>query len=246
MPHGSQVDAAAQRARATLQLARDYENAGRPTDYARALGAACEFACRALAVGWGDPRSSRHRLAEFIRDYLSDYVDAAELNIIELIWSQGDEVMPFPGFVDGVEAVIEHLLQLASQGPPNGWNPPTYHVITWDQLTAVEQAFMQQMLAIAKFYGGPGTRVYLHGSRAKGRANAGSDYDILAIFPDETPTTWPWQAMGYMTKVANSQSVEVSPYWFYQSVWDDPSTADDPTLVEQVKRYGIEVPDPVS
>jgi hypothetical protein len=242
MSRGSQVDAATQRARDALQLTREYENAGRPIEYARSLGAACEFACRALAVAWGDPRSSRHRLAELIRDYLNNYVNAAELNIIELIWNQGDEVILLPGFVDGVQAVIEHLLQLASQGPPVGWNTPTYSALTWDQLTDAEQAFMQQMLAIAKIYGGPGTRVYLHGSRAKGQATDGSDYDILTIFPNEVLSIWPGQAMGYMTKVAIDQGIEVSPYWFYQSVWDDPSTADDPTVLEQVKRYGIEVP----
>jgi hypothetical protein len=242
MSRGSQVDAATQRARGALQLAREYENAGKATEYALSLGAACEFACRALAVAWGDPRASRHRLAEFIRDYLNDYVNAAELNIIELIWNQGEKLIPLPGFVDGVQAVIEHLLELASQGPLDGWNPPTYRALTWDQLTDTEQAFMQKMFAIARTYGGAGTRVYLHGSRAKGQATDGSDYDILTIFPNEVLSIWTGQAMGYMTRVAGDQDIEVSPNWFYQSVWDDASTADDPTLLEQVKRYGIEVP----
>jgi len=42
--------------------------------------------------------------------------------------------------------------------------------------------------------------------------------------------------------VANSQGMMVSPYWFYQSFWDDLSTMDDPALVEQVMRYRIETP----
>jgi hypothetical protein len=242
MSHGSQVVAATQLARQALQLAREYENAGRSVDYARSLGAACEFACRALAVSWGDPRSSRRRLAEFIRGYANDYVSAAELGIIELIWNQDDQIVPLPGFIDVIEAIMEQLLQLASQGPPDGWNPPTYHVLTWDQLTKVEQGFLLQMLTIAKFYGGSGTHIYLHGSRAKGRAAPNSDYDILTIFPNEVQDIWPPQAMGNMTKAANRQDVDVSVYWFYQRVWDDPTTADDPTFIEQVKRYGIEVP----
>jgi hypothetical protein len=242
MPFGSQVTAATQLARQALQLAHEYENAGRSVDYARSLGAAFEFACRALAVSWGDPRSSRRRLAEFIRDCANDQVSAAELGIIELIWNQDDQIVPLPGFIDVVEAIMEQLLQLASQGPPDGWNPPTYHALTWDQLTEIEQGFLLQMLTVAKFYGGSDTRVYLHGSRAKGQATANSDYDILAIFPNEVQNIWPPQAMGNMTKVANRQDVGVSVYWFYQRVWDDSTTVDDPTFIEQVKRYGIEVP----
>jgi hypothetical protein len=244
MPRGSQVDSATHLARQALHLAREDEAAG-GSRYAAYLGSACELACRALAVAWGDPRSSRRRLAEFIRDYLSDYVNATEVGIIELIWNHADEVVPIPGFVDVVEVIVDRLLDLASQGPPDGWNPPTYHMLTWNQLTDAEQAFMLEMLTIAKFYSGPSgprTHVYLHGSRAKGQATADSDYDILIIFPDEVIEIWTGQAMGRMVEVAKSQGVEVSTKWFYQSTWDDPSTMDDPTLVEQVKRYGIEVP----
>ena len=244
MSSNLQVAVAIRDARDALRRAQ--QDAGRSPGAGANLGLACELAVRAVSVAWGDPRASRRKLAEFIRDYLDEYVTSAELLIIEEAWDRADILKAFPGFIEGVNKIVEHLIELANQGPPTGWIRPTHCAIRWEELSNAEQSFILTMSGIAKEYGGPDARVYLHGSRAQGIAADDSDYDILSVFPDALPSDCPGQAMGDMHCVAESLGEKVSQNWVYEGVWRDPGTADYSTLVMEVKKCSIEVPNLLS
>jgi hypothetical protein len=140
-----------------------------------------------------------------------------------------------------VESIVEHLILLAEQGPPSGWDAPKYDAIGWDELSYIEQSLMLRMQAIAIHYGGPGTRVYLHGARAKGQATEHSDYDIFVVFPDGTNQYNTAYAMSDMNHLAGLEGIHTSRDWVYESAWRAPDPVRT-TIIQEVKSYGIEIP----
>lgn len=230
-----------------MDLATEATREG-PADFGKSIAAACEYAARAVAVAWGEPRASRRRLAGFLRDSLGEVVPAEESGLIEYIWNRvAEDTRKWPPSADLVAAlnvIVEHLIQLAKQGPPEGWAPPEYRSLEWHALSGTEQTFMLLILGIVRRYGGNSTQVYLHGTRAKGNATEQSDYDIFVVFPDDIDRYDRAEAMSEILHSAERRDVKVSLDWDYAASWDDPTTLNDPTLIEQVKRYGIEVPGP--
>jgi hypothetical protein len=242
MNRPQQAEAAMTLARRALELAQ--QNRTWPA-FDRSLAAACEYAVRAVAVAWGDPRASRKRLAEFLRGPFSQFLNEGEADVVDEIWSYQEQGQPAPfahaALMSGVKSIVEHLVQLAEQGPPAEWSPPTYSVVGWNGLSVDEQTIMLKMKEIALRYGGPDTHVYLHGARAKGQAHGDSDYDIYVVFPDSIDRYGAAYAMSDMNDVAEQYDVRTSRDWVPEHTWQSPDPGHE-TIVLEVRSYGIEVP----
>lgn len=245
MDRPQQAETAIEAARRALDIAG--QDLGTWPDFDRSLAAACEYAVRAVTVAWGHPRASRRRLGEFLRGPLAAFINNQETAVVDTLWSYQDRNQAVPvassTLMDSVKSIVEHLIQLAEQGPPITWDRPTYNIVGWDGLSPDEQSLMLEMRAIALRYGGLGTRVYLHGARAKGQGDDDSDYDIYVVFPDGTDRYDCAYTMSDMNDLALNKGVRTSRDWVSERIWQNP---DPPhvTIVQEVKSYGIEVPAP--
>lgn len=231
---------------ARVALSNAHSNTSNWPSCGNSLAAACELAVRAISVAWGDPRASMARLTEFLNYPLGLELEASDIAVVEALWQyRAAEVRRKPheaeALIQVAEAIVEKLVQLATQAPPSAWIPPSYNKVSWDSLSDRDKSFLTEVHNMAVRLAGPEVLTYLHGSRAKGSAREGSDYDVYMVFPDSTDRIICGLIMTSIPEVAARYDYSSCGAYDFSGEWHEPRRYRAP-LIEEVKKYGIQVP----
>ena len=238
----NQVEAAITEAQRALAAARQptIERAMRVAMLARAI----EAATRAVTVAWDDPRASQHKLIEFFGEHLASQLPATDLGWALTIWASDAQrrgLREIDEAAAAAERIVGNLAQVSQSPPPASWSPPEIRALRWEDLEERDRALLQEAAQAVRAWGGSGTRVFLHGSRARDAAGPGSDYDIFVVFPEDMPEWKGGQAMAALHTLEGTYRIETSRDWIYADQWENPN-AGNAVLVGLVKRASIEIP----
>jgi predicted nucleotidyltransferase len=242
MPYLSQVDALLVRARrylAEAELQRDnWPFCG------SALARALEHAVCAVFMAWDEPYKASRKVHRHFGERLAPLIDPAIPPVVCWVWEYEGSGKPdaVAELLVGCEQVVDALEILVANPAPSGWQAlPISEPVGWERLSEHERSLLTAVLEAAR-QGCPNVRLLLFGSRAVGKAQADSDYDVLFIFPDEFPETGYGQSIGRAVELAARQGSELDAPSIRERVWLTPSTADRP-LVTRIRACHIEVRD---
>lgn len=212
--------------------------------FGRVLARSLEFAVQGVLISWGHPvaPSKTHEPFETL---LAAHLPTTDTALIQLIWTTEGSANVKPETATTITdsaAIIGRLEHLANTPAPPWWSPPpTPAPIGWADLDPAEQDVLRQALSRARNWC-PQARVILFGSRAKGSAQQDSDFDLLVILPDDFDDRIRGQIIGDLYTLGTSLGVTIGREAVTQSAWNNPTPADT-VLLDQVKAYGIEVPE---
>jgi uncharacterized protein len=138
--------------------------------------------------------------------------------------------------------VVDCIEALAGSAAPNGWSPPAVPPsIGWAGLSKDDQQLLTRVRQCAQSLC-PQARIVLFGSRASGTEGRDSDYDLLVILPNDIEQSVRSAIKGDLYSLAQRLGAEFDREHVPMSEWQNPVPAAR-VLVQQVKKYGIEVPD---
>jgi Nucleotidyltransferase domain len=176
------------------------------------LARALEQAVSAVFMAWDDPRKPGPKMHQAFDQHLRGLIDPATAVMIGWVWQREGHGPPETDtalLLTACTNVIEYLANLANGAPLPGWQPrPTPAPIGWTSSDGPDRDFLQAALG-ATHQICPGVRLILFGSRAAGTAQPSRDYDIMFVFPANTPDDRQGQAIGEVNSVARRQGFEV-------------------------------------
>ena len=242
MAYLNQVDAYLHNARDRLAYAKSQVDTW--SGCSRTLARALEYGTAALFSAWGDPRTATPKIHEPFYRQVAPLIDEQHTHLIKLLWETEGTSLP-PGDVRHVLSLcgqtITYLAELAGAKPLDGWEPPsTPRSIGWDGLSDWEQTFLRTVWSHANYWS-PGVCLVLFGSRAAGLARPDSDYDILFIFPEDTPDSQRRYSIGDVNSYARQHDVVVDIEESTDRQWARPDDASRP-LLERIKTCGVQIP----
>jgi hypothetical protein len=138
------------------------------------------------------------------------------------------------------EEKIECILAMADRPDPQASEVRV--AVGWDGLAETERNFLREAAAAVQAVI-PGAELWLFGSRSWGGAEPTSDYDVLLVMPDGTPTEMRSSAMGGIWLAAQRRGKTVDHKHVGRSLFDDPSQSDqDVLLYYEVHATGFCIP----